>query len=80
MEPFSYFKQDGVISISGDFRSGKHFEQVKEKLEDSISINLTEVVFMDSDTMNFIYNYTGDVIWKKDSFVLNNYLIKFKEI
>ena len=66
--------------IEGDFRSGTQFEIFKMTYNsfyhhvNSINLDLTKVIYMDSDTMEFIFNHKGSKIMPLDSKVTERYL------
>ncbi len=75
--------EKGII-ISGDFRSGYYFEKHKEEIkriaEESVFvlIDLDNVIFMDSDTINFIKTLEDEaqISFDTDSMVYKRYMEK----
>ena len=71
-----------VVSIKGDFRSGVHFSSIEDSLNltvemqmEPVTIDLTKVIFMDSDSMNLIKSLEAkaNIVWDKTSHVYQIY-------
>ena len=68
------------LKLEGDFRSGTKFDLFKHiyhaNVESTIQVelDLTKVIYMDSDTMEFIFNHKGSKIMPLDSKVTERYL------
>jgi len=80
-------RNEETLSITGDFRSGFYFENMKKELEELIEckikeIDLIYVTYMDSDTMHFIkkYDKTREILWDKNSMPYKRYMDKFSPI
>lgn len=77
-----------TLSIKGDFRSGVQlstfysFIQTMANLyKGSLTVDLKEVFYMDSDSMNLINDLEDrcEIIWDKDSFAYKRYKEKYEQ-
>ena len=84
---FQYIINPESLVIIGEFRSGYDFERTKSLLfnvlnTNKIKLDLTRVVYMDSDTMNFVKKHPANlnIEFDKNSYVYKRYLDKFGEV
>lgn len=78
-----------LIQVSGDFRSGLHFEKMYNTFasivmafKSELTIDLTRVSFMDSDSMNLIHKCDTQGVkikWDESGFAFKRYVEKYQD-